>query len=160
MDKSDVICSLGSYAPDFFTLVVGLIVGAKGKRFGLTSDWFNIGQRSIGDVELILVWTYLAIPSGGSGLIRRYSTFDPNQPEKLPDGLTVEQAKNLIAGYSPEVCIHSFRKDCFQLMDESVRTIWPGPLPEKIEYKPDALRFYKSGLFRDYVALMKKRMNR
>jgi hypothetical protein len=143
--QTDLTCSLGSYSPEMFSLIFGLFVGAKGVSFDASPTWLNTTQRTFGDVELILAWTFFPFPSSGDGFIRRFSTFDPNQPELLPAGITVEQAKRIIEGHTPEVCIQGFRGHCFQLLDESIRSIWPGPLPKKIEYRPEGCRLFKSG---------------
>lgn len=158
--NAGVYCSFGDYDPGNFSFLFGVFVGAGGKRFELQSDRFNVIQKTFGSVELVVAWTYLNIFSTPSGFITRISTYNPKRPDDMPEGITVKQAEQLIAGYSSQRCVTFFDKDCASMRDEYVRTFWRDIAEDDLEHVKKSCAFLKSGWrtspeYQEYLADLK-----
>jgi hypothetical protein len=74
--------SLGSYDPKRFTLLHAVCVGSSAKQFNLgTPGNINVAQTTLGEVRIVVLWSFLCIPSHASGNIIHVLTGDPDAVE-------------------------------------------------------------------------------
>jgi hypothetical protein len=96
----------------------GILIGAAGRRLSTSlPPWLNLIQRTIRGVELVLLWTFLPLPSDQAGFMR-FRTTRRRTDDEIAKGLSDVQADPTIAGHPFEECIRGFDLDCRYMKDE------------------------------------------
>jgi hypothetical protein len=102
--------SLGTYDPQHFTPFFGVFVAARDNEFTLPDQPqlmpINVLQHPFRTVRLIVLWSFLALPSHQSSMASHFMT-SPETPERT-EGLTAQ-----------ECCAH-FIRECW-VMEEELR---------------------------------------
>jgi hypothetical protein len=104
--------SLGSYDPQHFTPFFGVLVAARDNEFELpVATQFpaifvpiNVAQHQFRSVRLIVLWSFLSLPSHPSSMASLFQT-NVDKPE-LTEGLSTQQ------------CCDHFAQECWKMEDE------------------------------------------
>src|ERR1700722_1383586 len=101
---------LGSYDPQYFTPFFGVFIAARNNEFPSTVQDstmlvpINVTQHQFRTVRLIVLWSFLALPSHPSSMASLFQT-NIDTPE-LTEGLSVQQ------------CCDYFVQECWKMEDE------------------------------------------
>jgi hypothetical protein len=83
--QSDAQISLGWYDPRQFQLVYGIVVGSAEREFIPTTvpdfQQFNISQKIFGVFRLVIIWSFISLPSNPTS---NYSVVRTHKPEVIP----------------------------------------------------------------------------
>ena len=120
--------SLGSYDPTRFVLIYAVIVGAKETEFSHQSPIaVNVKQVVFNNLRLIVLWSFLSVPSHPSTFSAHISN-DPRDPESW-------------LGDSADECVRFFAKHAIDLREELFE------LQEKAHPPEDMAIFRRFGQF-------------
>ncbi len=100
--------SLGGLNPDIFTLFYAVIVGAVAREWPISvPDHIRIHNETFGKLRLIVLWSFIALPSIRESLTYHMMTAPPDATKE----------GELDKGLSPQQCIDKFDEQCWILED-------------------------------------------
>lgn len=105
--EKGAIATLGIYEPDKFTLVYSVFIGARDREFLLQAPTdANIHQRTFGFIRVVILWSFLPLPSWAEGYIAHNQTF---RPEITLDPDEQEKLRSMMTGCSESECLNSYQ---------------------------------------------------
>lgn len=130
---------LGSYDPKHFTPFFGVFVAARDNEFKMPGREFimpiNLAQHEFRSIRIVLMWSFLALPSHNSGAAAHFQTSRAT-PERTE-------------GYTPEQCCDYFIETCWTMEGELMKFIHQElghvPNPNTIVMIPPVGRYSADG---------------
>jgi hypothetical protein len=121
------ICNLGEYDPANFTFSHALIIGSPSHEFPTLGGDFNITQRVFGKFRLVVLWSFLTLPSAPIGRLVHNLTVPP---ELAGNTELEQQMKNLMDGVDARECINLYSVHRMVLTQNWLSAVGSG-LPDK-----------------------------
>jgi hypothetical protein len=102
--------SLGSYSPQFFQLVYGIFVGPADRLFLVDqsrddTNMMNIMQVPIGAFNILVISSYLGLPSHQTSNYEAFKTYPPEQIEAMTEPGMKFICTEMAEGFDEEGCI-------------------------------------------------------
>jgi hypothetical protein len=135
--------SLGSFDLSYFTLIYAVIVGARDTVFlpAKNVDGVNVIQRPFNNLRIVVLWTFLNIPSQPR-LMTAHSATAP------PEDAAAAEAHYSAEGHTSHDCTIYFMRHCIDLKDDLIKSLETELSAEDLAETHRVAYFFNEG-FRD-----------
>jgi hypothetical protein len=116
--SSEKPVSLGSYNPQFFQLIFSIYAGRKERNFTTASEPdLRFLQVPIGLFNIVVVWSFVSLPSNITGNYAAFRTYKPEEIEVMTDPGLKAFLRMASGGFDEEISLIFFRDKRQRLLE-------------------------------------------
>jgi hypothetical protein len=113
--------NIGHYNPLHFTFVYSLFVGPTDLMFGEGNQTTNVLQHVFGECSIVLLWSFLTLPSHSTGRYLHHVTINP--VEAGSDSTTKKALEDIMIGRPRQSCLDNFEAHKLLLLHAYINTV-------------------------------------
>jgi hypothetical protein len=124
--------SLGRYSPKLFQLVYQIFVGSARSEFRTYCKHdINVTQVVIGQLRIIVIWSFFGIPSDSTGNYTSFQTRTAEEIQAHEDADLRSFLTDFADGYDENTCVEAFRVYRLNILEQYLGRLDTAPGEEK-----------------------------